>query len=221
MADTARRHRIFIVDDHQLVREGLAHLIAEDPMLEVCGDAESAEAALIGIQGSRPDLILVDISLGAATGLHLISELRDREPDLLTLVLSMYNESAYAERALQSGARGYIMKQRASSDLINAIHQVLAGKIYLSENMKEKVLSQFAKSSNQLALPTAVLSDRELEVFHLIGKGFKTRQIASTLHVSPKTVDSHCANIKVKLKLKDSGELVQYAILWHHDKSQS
>lgn len=216
MAQQNRPKRIMIVDDHRLVLEGLAQLIERDKELSVAALVENAEDALEIVARDVPDLLIVDISLKGLSGLDLTSRLRESHPSLPVLILSMHKESVYAERALKMGARGYIMKEMAVSDLLMAVRHVLDGKIYLSPQMKEFLVERAVKPSdlNSEARGAGILSARELEVLQLLGQGIKTRQIAKMLDLSPKTVDSHCANIKSKLRLKDVAELNEYAVLW-------
>ncbi|HEY1760141.1 MAG TPA: response regulator transcription factor [Bryobacteraceae bacterium] len=206
---------VFIVDDHPIVRQGLALLINREPDLAVCGDAEEAVSALTRIAQLNPDLVIVDISLNGPDGLDLLKDIRVREPHLPVLVLSMLDESLYAERALRAGAKGYIMKQEATERVLVAIRRILAGDIYVSEQMSSRMLHRFV-GGNQVEQqsPISELTDRELEVFRLIGEGHGTRQIAEELHISVKTVESYQAHIKVKLSLKNARELVQRAIQW-------
>ena len=214
-AEGTAKSAIFIVDDHPIVRQGLALLINREPDLAVCGDAEEAGAALRLIEAMKPDLVVVDISLNGPDGLDLLKNIRAHDPDLPVLMLSMLDELLYAERALRAGANGYIMKQEATEKVLVAIRRILGGGIYVSDRMANKMLHRFvgdAASSDRP--PIAELTDRELEVFRLIGDGHGTRQIAEELHISVKTVESYQAHIKEKLLLKNSRELVQRAIQW-------
>ena len=208
------RSRVFIVDDHPIVRQGLKLLIDQEPDLMVCGDAENADAVLPAIRALKPAIAVIDLSLGHDSGIELIKTIRLQHPDLPLLVLSMHDESLYAERALRAGARGYIMKQEAPEKVIIAIKQVLQGDIYLSDAMKAKMLNKIIDSREKKSSPIELLSDRELQVFKLLGSGLSTRQISDQLHVSIKTVEAYRANIKEKLNLKSSAELVQHAIHW-------
>jgi len=212
---------IFIVDDHPIIRQGLALLINREPDLAVCGDAEEAAAALRHIEEMRPDLIVVDISLSGPDGLELLKNIRVRDANLPVLILSMLDESIYAERALRAGANGYIMKQEATEKVLVAVRRILDGEMYLSSRMSNKLLMQYmsgktAETDSRLA----ALSDRELEVFRMIGAGLGTRQIAEALHLSMKTVESYQAHLKDKLSLRTGRELMQHAIQWKlNDKS--
>jgi len=213
-ARTAKR-TVLIVDDHPIVRQGLALLINREPDLAVCGDAEEASSALRGIEELKPDLIVVDISLNGPDGLDLLKTIRSRDPNLPVLILSMLDESVYAERALRAGANGYIMKQEATERVLVAIRRILGGEIYVSDRMADRMLHRFVGGGPVAQRsPIADLTDRELEVFRLIGDGHGTRQIAEELHISVKTVESYQAHIKEKLSLKNSRELVQRAIQW-------
>jgi DNA-binding NarL/FixJ family response regulator len=214
--DPAKR-TVFIVDDHPIIRQGLALLINREPDLAVCGDAEEAGSALRLIEELKPDLVVVDISLSGPDGLDLLKSIRARDPNLPVLILSMMDELLYAERALRAGANGYIMKQQATEQVLVAIRRILAGEIYLSERMANKMLHRFVGGhpTQQQSSPVADLTDRELEVFRLIGDGHGTRQIADQLHLSVKTVESYQAHIKEKLLLKNGRELVQRAIQWN------
>jgi DNA-binding NarL/FixJ family response regulator len=215
-SSTVARSTIFIVDDHPIVRQGLALLINREPDLTVCGDAEEASSALRLIEELKPDLIVVDISLNGPDGLDLLKTIRAREPNLPILILSMLDESLYAERSLRAGANGYIMKQEATDRVLVAIRRILGGEIYVSDRMADRMLHRFVGGTQQVEQrsPISDLSDRELEVFRLIGEGHGTRQIAQELHISVKTVESYQAHIKDKLSLKNARELMQRAIQW-------
>jgi DNA-binding NarL/FixJ family response regulator len=205
--------RIFLVDDHPIVRQGLGLLINREADLVVCGEADGAPAALQGIASAHPDLMVIDISLDGPDGLELLKTIRIKDPILPVLVLSMHDESTYAERSLRAGANGYIMKQEATERVLVAIRRILEGKVYLSERLTNKMLEQFVHGAGASKNdPLKTLSDRELEVYRLIGAGHGTRQIAEELHVSVKTVESYQAHIKEKLSLRNARELVQHAI---------
>jgi DNA-binding NarL/FixJ family response regulator len=210
----APKCKVFLVDDHPIVRQGLALFIEREPDLMVCGEAEDATSALQAIRDAAPDFVILDISLNGPDGLELLKTLRVRYPNLPALVLSMHDESVYAERALRAGANGYIMKQEAADKVITAIRHILGGDVYLSDNLTKRMLQQFVNGSISPRDPLAKLSDRELEVFRLIGAGHGTRQIADELHVSTKTVESYQAHIKEKLALRNARELVQHAVEW-------
>jgi DNA-binding NarL/FixJ family response regulator len=208
-----KRHRILLVDDHPVMREGLAQLINHEPDLSVCGQHEGAAQAFAAIPALCPDLVIIDLSLKGSSGLELVKNSRASHPKLRILVLSMHDEMLYAERVLRAGAAGYIMKQEASEKVLEAIRQVLGGGVYLSEKMGAKLMHQWIGGKpRQAASSMESLSDRELEIFGLIGQGKGTRQIAEHLHLSVKTIESHRAHIKEKLNLKDANELVHTAI---------
>jgi DNA-binding NarL/FixJ family response regulator len=207
--------KILIVDDHPMMRQGLAQLIGHDSSLKVCGDAGDAAAALEKTAALKPDLVLVDISLPGKNGLELIKDLQALHPGVLTLVISMHDEGLYAERVLRAGGRGYIMKQEGGKKIAQAVRQVLDGHIYVSEKMSAKILEVFSgRGAEVAASPVERLTDREFEVFQLIGQGFDTKPLAEKLHLSPKTIEVHRANIKAKLNLKSMGELIRYAVRW-------
>jgi DNA-binding NarL/FixJ family response regulator len=210
--DTARS-RIFLVDDHPLVREGLANLINQQDDLAVCGEAEDSAGAMAGIEESQPNVALIDISLKNESGLELVKKLEDRFPLVALIVLSMHEEALYAERALRAGAKGYVMKRETSKNVLTAIRRVLAGDVYVSE----RVVTAMAKrmgSRKALAEPVERLSDRELEIFRLLGQGRTTSQIAEDLHLSLKTVQAYCARAKEKFGVNSLGELLRAAIRW-------
>lgn len=208
----ARKKTVFIVDDHPLLRQGLAMLINREPDLAVCGEAEEAHTAMKALAARRPDILIADISLNGPDGLDLLKNLRAYYPDLPVLILSMHDESIYAERALRAHANGYIMKQEATEKVLVAIRRILAGDIYLSDRAARKLLHQYINGSSTARSELSMLSDRELEVFRLIGEGHSTRQIAEELHLSVKTVETYQAHIKEKLSLHSGRELVQRAI---------
>jgi DNA-binding NarL/FixJ family response regulator len=209
----SKKKTVFVVDDHPLLRQGLALLINREPDLIVCGEAEEAQAAMSAIAAKKPDILIADISLNGPDGLDLLKSLRTLYPDLPVLILSMHDESIYAERALRARANGYIMKQEATEKVLVAVRRILSGDIYLSDRMANKLLHQYISgASADMNSRLSVLSDRELEVFRLIGEGRSTRQIAERLHLSIKTVETYQAHIKDKLSLRSGRELVQHAI---------
>ena len=209
------RANIYLVDDHPLVREWLANLVHQEQDLLVCGAAEAAPEALQGIVGLKPDIAIVDISLQNGSGIELIKDIKRQAPGVAVIVLSMHDEDLYAERALRAGARGYIMKRETAKNVIAAIRSVLDGHLYFSEKLKRSFAEKYLKGGHTSAGPSVnQLSDRELEVFQLIGQGIETRQIAESLHISMKTVQAFCARIKEKLKLANAAELLREAILW-------
>jgi DNA-binding NarL/FixJ family response regulator len=210
-----RKSRVFVVDDHPIVRQGLALMINAESDLTVCGEAEEAQTALHAIVACKPDILIIDISLNGPDGLELVKHVRAIFPEIPILVLSMHDETTYAERALRAKANGYIMKQEATEKVLVAVRRILNGEIYLSERMANKVLQQYMAGSAAVGQSRiAELSDRELEVFRLIGDGHGTRQIAEELHLSVKTVETYQAHIKEKLLLRTGREMVQQAIFW-------
>lgn len=209
------KQRIMVVDDHPIVRQGLALLLNREPDLIVCGEAEEAMGALHVLSSARPDVLIVDISLTGPDGLDLLKTIRTTHPTLPVLILSMHDESIYAERALRAGANGYIMKQEATEKVLVAVRRILSGEIYVSDRIANKMLKHYITGAGTLRNSSiADLSDRELEVFRLIGEGHGTRQIAEELHLSIKTVESYQAHIKEKLSLRSARELMQHAIQW-------
>jgi DNA-binding NarL/FixJ family response regulator len=213
---TPRKSRILVVDDHPIVRQGLALLINQEADLVVCGEAEEASGAMHVLASSKPDVLIVDISLNGPDGIDLLKNIRNVHPTLPVLILSMHDESIYAERALRAGANGYIMKQEATEKVLVALRRILGGEIYVSDRIANKMLKHYITGSGTLRNSSiADLSDRELEVFRLIGEGHGTRQIAEELHLSVKTVESYQAHIKEKLSLRSARQLMQHAIQWN------
>lgn len=211
----AKLKQILIVDDHPMMRDGLAALIRAEPGLAVCGQAADAREALQAIEARRPDLVLMDISLPGKSGLEAIKDLQALAPGLAVLVLSMHDESLYAERVLRAGARGYIMKQAGGQRILEALRTVLAGQVFVSEQMSARILNAFTgRAAGTGTSPVQTLTDREFEVFQLLGRGQSTKAIAAQLHISVKTVEVHRVNIKAKLHLETSPELVHYAVRW-------
>ena len=208
-----KSHKILMVDDHAIFREGLSRLLQNEKGLVVCGEATDAEEALKKIELLKPDLVIVDISLGGMNGIDLTKSLRTKYPLLFILVLSMHKEALYAERALRAGANGYIMKKESGAKLLDAIGRVLQGQTYVSNDLNESILQKMTSSGRGVSGPLLdTLSDRELEVFQFVGQGYGTRQIAQELNISMKTVESHREHIREKLGLKTNFELVQHAI---------
>lgn len=206
---------ILIVDDHPLMRKGLAMTLGNDPELEVVAQAANAEEALDALEKTRPDVAAVDISLPGMSGLELIKHMLALRPDLKVLVVSRHDEALYAERAIRAGARGYVMKLEAAEVMLKAIRRVLAGGIYVSEEINERLLLGIASGREiKIKSPLEELSDRELEVFELTGRGLGTREISEKLHLSIKTVESYRARIKNKLNLNSATELMQQAVQW-------
>lgn len=209
------RKNILIVDDHPMMRDGLAALITAQPDLAVCAQAADAREALQAIESLRPDLVLMDISLPGKSGLEAIKDIQSLAPGLATLVLSMHDESLYAERVLRAGARGYVMKQEGGKRIMDGIRAVLEGKVFVSEKMSARIMNAFTgRRAAEATSSVESLSDREFEVFQLIGRGRSTKEIADQLHLSVKTVEVHRVNIKAKLQLTTSPELVHYAVRW-------
>jgi DNA-binding NarL/FixJ family response regulator len=215
IAETSPRvNRILVVDDHPIVREGIAAVINRERDLEVCGQAGGLAEAMRLHRELRPDIVVADVSLADGNGLDLVKELSALDPDVKVLVQSMHDESLYAERALRAGARGYINKEEAATQLVNALRQVLRGCVYLSGSMTNRMLSRSVRGVEGERSPLDSLSDRELEVFEQIGRGMTTRRIAQNLYLSPKTIETYRENIKAKLNLRNATELMQHAVQW-------
>lgn len=207
--------RIHIVDDHPIVRQGIAQLINREADLEVCAEAGSAEDALEAIAADPPDMVIIDISLSGISGIELTKTLKKRYPQVRVLVISMHDETLHAERALRAGAKGYIMKQEATDNILTAIRRIKAGDFYLSDAMQARIFNRLADNGEGISSsPVADLSDRELEIFRLIGMGLGTGEIARKLNRSVKTVEAHRANIKDKLDIRSAPELVRFAVQW-------
>ncbi|MGB2821731.1 MAG: response regulator transcription factor [Phycisphaerae bacterium] len=210
----SRQIEILVVDDHPIMRAGLIQLIAQEGDLAICGEAEDARGALAAIEAHPPDLAVVDISLKESSGLDLIKDIRARWPKLPVLVLSMHDEAIYAERVLRAGARGYVTKSEVSCKVIEGIRKVLAGEVYVSEQLASKMITSLVGGGDLDTFPIDRLTDRELQVLDLIGRGLQTREVADRLHLSTKTVDAHREHIKKKLNLDSAAELVRYAVHW-------
>jgi DNA-binding NarL/FixJ family response regulator len=208
----SEKKRILIVDDHQILRRGLAMLINMESDLEVCGEAEDVQGGLDAVETIQPDLVLTDISLKNSNGVQLIKQVNAEHPNIPLLAVSMHDETIYAERALRAGARGYITKKEAEEKIIDAIHHVLSGKIYLSDSASEQVMQRLL--GNDDPDPASLLSDREFEVFCLLGRGLRASAISNELNLSIKTIETYQANMKVKLNFTSAQELNEYAILW-------
>ena len=207
--------KILIVDDHPMMREGLAQLIGQQPDMTVCGQAGTAHEALEKVRLLKPNLVLADITLPGRNGLELIKDIQALEEGISVLVISMHDETLYAERVLRAGGRGYVMKQEGGKRIMEAIRQVSAGKVFVSEKMSANILEIFSgRRPESASSPVENLTDREFEVFQLIGQGIETKDLARQLHVSPKTIEVHRANIKTKLKIKSMVELIRYAVRW-------
>lgn len=214
--ETTPRAKVVIVDDHPAIREALAIRIARTPDLSVCGEAEDLAGAMRIVAGEKPDVAIVDISLKSGDGIDLVKHIKARNKEVRVLIWSMHGENIYADRALRAGAEGYITKEQATDQIIGAIRQVLAGKVYLSPAMTEALLHRTvgAGTGALTANPIDILSDRELEVFRRIGQGHKTRSIAEQLHLSVKTVETYRDRIRQKLDLRDGNDLGRYAMHW-------
>jgi DNA-binding NarL/FixJ family response regulator len=212
--NNSRRARVMIVDDHPLVRSGLRELISDEPDLEVCGEAADADEAIRVVDTTNPELMIVDLSLKESSGIELIKRIKSRNPDVKILVSSMHEESLMAERVLNAGALGYVHKQEATEKVIEAIRAVLADRVYLSAAMSDLLLRRVTNRKAAQRSTMESLSDRELEVFEMIGRGRGTRDIAARLHLSVKTVETYREHLKAKLKLKSSAELVSHAVQW-------
>jgi DNA-binding NarL/FixJ family response regulator len=213
-----KKRRVFVVDDHPVMRDGLRSILNEESDLEVCGEAADAPAALERIPSKIPDLILLDISLGKGSGLELLKDLTIRHPSIPVFVVSMHDEAVYADRVLRAGARGYLMKAESSQSLLAAIRRVLEGKVFVSENVMTAIASKLGsrKADSQ---PINRLSDRELQVFELIGDGLSTSEVAQQMHVSIKTVQAYVARAKEKFGVKTHKELLREALRWQNSKN--
>ncbi|HEX4157673.1 MAG TPA: response regulator transcription factor [Rhizomicrobium sp.] len=210
-----RPSKVFLVDDHPLLREGLAGLINRLAEIKICGEAETAGDALEGICRTKADAAIVDLSLKEGSGIELIKAIRARSPGTAVLVLSMHDERRYAERCIRAGARGYVMKAELATRVVDALRDILAGRIHISEQMRAAFVERFVDGTPPLSLsPPDVLSDRELEVFELLGQGFETRRVAEMLGLNIKTIQAFCARIKEKLQLANASELLREAVLW-------
>ncbi|HEY3962927.1 MAG TPA: response regulator transcription factor [Planctomycetaceae bacterium] len=216
-----RRAKIAIIDDHPVVRAGLATLIARDPQFEACGEADDVVSGMALIVKESPDVAIIDLALRNGSGLDLIRRIKAARHPVRILVASMYDEALFAERAIRAGAAGYINKQEAGRNIVGALHDVLAGKVYLSEQVSSRILSQAMTGRTPAEeSPVGQLSDRELEVFTLIGSGATSAEIAAKLHVSVKTIDTYRQRIKEKLSLKNSAELSREAMHWALDQAR-
>ena len=222
LQEATKTYQVMIVDDHPIVRQGLRCLVDQEEDLHVCGEAGDAGEAMDMLPELKPDLVLVDISLRGPDGLELTKLIRSLREDLPILIVSMHDESLYAERVLRAGANGYIMKEEVAQNIAEAIRKVLVGEIYISDQMRQKILRGVAgQRSNASTYSVERLSDRELEVFRLIGQGLGTRQIAHDLHLSVKTIETYRAHIKEKMSLKSATELVRQAVQWVEQSAAS
>jgi DNA-binding NarL/FixJ family response regulator len=209
------RSRVLIVDDHPMMRYGIVRLIEQEPDLVVCGEAENASRALAAVRALKPQVILADLTMPGGEGLEFIKDVRSLHPEIAVLVVSMHDEALYAERALRAGAQGYIMKNEGGEKLVEAIRQVLQGKTYVSENMSGKVLEIFSGRRRRTDDTTiGKLTDREFEVFRLLGQGLTTREIGQQLRLGTKTVETHRLHVREKLGLKSGPALIKYAVRW-------
>jgi len=216
------KKRVFIVDDHPIVRDGLITIINHEKDFEVCGEADESREALKAISELKPDVVIVDITLKNSDGIELTKNLKARYPTLPVIVLSIHDEFTYAERALRAGAQAYLMKEVVSESIVTAIRTVLSGEIYVSNTMGKKLLRKLAAGkADTISAPIDSLSDRELEIFRLIGQGYKPSKIAKSMHLSVKTVETYRARIKEKLNLADADELLRYAIRWVSSVSEA
>jgi DNA-binding NarL/FixJ family response regulator len=213
--------RVYIVDDHEMVRRGLAALIEAESDLELCGEAEDCASATSAVSKLNPDVVIVDISLRGNSGIELIKNLKALNPKIHIVVLSVHDESVYALRALKAGAKGYVMKQDIASKVIDAIRKVRRGQMYVSENVSSQMLNRLSKGRDETSdSPVAGLSDRELEVLSLIGTGLATREIAARLHVSVKTVETHRTHIKTKVNVTSAPQLVRFCVCWVEENAR-
>ncbi len=213
------KRTVFIVDDHPMMRRGYASLVNAEPDLAICGEAATASAAIVGVEETAPDLVIADISIEGTNGIELTKQLLSQQPNLPVLIISMHDEALYAERALQAGARGYLMKMEGDESVLQAIRRVLDGHVYVSDAVQDRLLYQHIgqqrpHAGDEATTALQALSDRELEVFEMIGRGYPTREIADRLSISPKTVESHRAKIKSKLAVDTATDLMRRAIRW-------
>ncbi|HOD14038.1 MAG TPA: response regulator transcription factor [Spirochaetota bacterium] len=214
------KKKVFIVDDHPVVRQGLAVFINGEEDFIVCGDAEDAEGAIRQINDLRPDIIIADLSLKGTSGIELTTAIKSRF-NIPVLILSMHDENFYAERAIRAGARGFIMKKESMETVVRGLRDILNGKIFVSDEIKERLLGKLLTSSDVMQSPLDGLTNREMDVFHLIGRGMSNRHIAQELSLSVKTVETYRSRIIEKLKMKDSSELVRYAVQWNQDHASN
>lgn len=218
MSDSPGKTRILMVDDHPIVREGMALFLNSQPDLHLCCEADDAAQALAAVVAWQPALAIVDISLKRDSGLDLVKTLRLRHPKLALLALSLHDESIFAERALRAGANGYLMKQEATGSILRAVRTVLAGEIYLSPAMHARLSEQLALTHRPQPSLVAALSEREFEILLLLGSGFGTREVAEKLNRSVKTIEAHRASLKGKLQLKSGVELMRFAMRWLEER---
>jgi DNA-binding NarL/FixJ family response regulator len=220
-ASSAPPKGILLVDDHSFMRDGLAQLIDRQPDMKVCGEAGDPSEALTQLDKTKPDLVLTDLTMPGRSGLEFIKDLRAKDPSIAILVISMHDEAVYAERVLRAGARGYIMKGAGGENLLTALRQVLRGEVYVSPQVSARIVASLTGDKPRgSASPIEKLTDREFEIFQLIGQGKSTRDIAEQLHLSPKTVDVHRTHLKEKLELKDATSLIRHAVRWVETQGQ-
>lgn len=212
----SKKIKIFLVDDHPIIRQGIRQVVEREDDFNVVGEAANASDAIKEINKLKPDIAIVDIMLdGSINGIELVKSIRERFPEIYSIILSMHDESLYAERAIRAGARGYIMKEVAPRSIVDAIRTVLSGELYISENQSKKIIDKLMHgSADTEGLSLDSLSDREFEIFQLLGNGFSTKEIAQKLNLSIYTVESHKRNIKTKMKLKNSSDVIKHAIQW-------
>ncbi len=211
---SGKKHRILLIDDHPVVRRGLADVIGREPDLEVCGEASDVAEAIGEVERTQPDIAVVDLTLKTGHGIELLERLKTRAPNLKTLVSSMHDETLFAERVLRAGAKGYVTKQEPPEVLVRAIRQVLRGELYLSPRMTSRLLNRVVAGAPTQEDPVQGLSNREVEVYEMIGQGLTIQQIATRLHLSPKTIETHREKIKQKLNVRSSAELNRRAVQW-------
>jgi DNA-binding NarL/FixJ family response regulator len=209
-----KKKRILIIDDHPMMRDGLRQLMANEADLEICGEADDVSAALAQAENLKPDLAIVDITLRSGNGLELIKDLQIRSPQTAVLVLSMHDESLYAERVLRAGGRGYIMKQEGGAKILEGIRQVASGRTFVSAAISARILDSFSGHGQENKSAVDLLTDREFEVFQLIGRGLSTKEMAEKMHVSVKTIEVHRVNIKEKLGTPTAPDLIRFAVRW-------
>lgn len=210
----SRKSRVLIIDDHPMVRIGLAQMIADLPDMEVCGEGGDSVAALHLFETLQPDVVILDISLKTGSGIEVIKQLRSKQPDVKILIFSLHEELVYSEHTLHAGAKGFVNKQASTETVVDAIREVLAGHVYMSRSVADRMLTRIVNGVKGDGSPLERLSDRELEVFRLLGEGLTTRQVADKLYLSPKTIETHRENIKKKLNLINSVELLHRAVSW-------
>jgi len=212
--------RVVLIDDHPIMRHGLAQLVRGEAGLDVCGEAGSAREGLEVVGRLKPDLAIIDLTLPDKNGLELVKDIRAMHPATVCLVLSMHDEAIYGERSLRAGARGYVMKEEAADHLVTAIHKVLTGGLYVSETLNARMLEQMTAPTRSKAAGIDSLTDRELEILELIGKGVATKNIATQLSISARTVEAHRAHVKEKLSITDGAALVRYAVQWMESRAK-